>query len=47
MAASEATTKVVPLKKAILRSGFQEAGQVVVMLRIHGVMEGSVLLFLR
>lgn len=33
-------------EKAILYLGFQDAGQVVVMLRIHGVMEGSVFLFL-
>lgn len=33
-------------KKAILYLGFQERSQVVVPLRIHGVMEGSVLLFL-
>lgn len=38
--------KVLPLRKAIHYLGFQEVGQVVVMLRIHGVMEGSVLLFL-
>lgn len=35
-----------PCEKAILCLGFQDASQVVVMLRIHGVMEGSVFLFL-
>lgn len=37
--------KFSPREKAILFLGFQDAGQMDVMLRIHGVMEGSVFLF--
>lgn len=35
-----------PYEKAILYLGFQEAGQLVVMLSIHDAVEGSVFLFL-
>lgn len=42
----EAIMKSSPWEKAILYLGFQEPGQVVVLLRIHDVMEGSVFLFL-